>query len=558
MNLIQIVLGVTGFRQARAFDQRCRNPRQTQEDLLRRILEVNAATEIGKQYGFNKIRSIEEYQQTVPASSYTEHEPYIQREAAGEKRQLTRDKISLFATTSGTTGARKYIPITSTSRRDKSTAMRLWLYHAATTHPGMFDGQLLAVVSPEIEGYTESGIPYGAESGHAYRNMPSIMRSVYAIPYEVFAIADYETKYYTILRIAAERNITSIGTCNPSTILMLCRKLQEYESRIIRDIHDGTLEKDLPIPEETRAVIEKSLAANPERAASLETCRANAGSLLPKDIWPHLAMIGCWKGGSVGLYLRDFPNYFSPDTPIRDWGYLASEVRGSIPLTDEGCGGVLSIETNFFEFVPEEESESSQPSFLTADQLMEGRRYYVYPTTTGGLYRYDMDDLIRVSGFHESTPIIEFIQKGKGVSSLTGEKLYEAQVCKAVEQGNSVISDGYEFIVACPAWGTPPRYLFLVEEEDNSFPDSQWRDWIATVEGSLRKENEEYDIKRKSLRLGPPVVVVVEAGELMRYRAERVAQGAPDGQFKMLKLNPDLEFPKQFQVQREISQPDLH
>lgn len=556
MNLIQIILGVTGFRQARAFDQRCRNPRQTQEDLLRRILEVNAASAVGKEFGFGKIRTIEEFQSTVPASCYAFHEPYIQLEARGEKYQLTRDKVSLFATTSGTTGTPKYIPITPTSRRDKSTAMRLWLYHAATTHPGMFDGQLLAVVSPEIEGYTESGIPYGAESGHAYRNMPSIMRGVYAIPYEVFAIRDYETKYYTILRIAAEKNITSIGTCNPSTILLLCRKLKEYASRIIRDIHDGTLDKNLDVPDEARGVIEKDLSANPVRAAFLEDCLARSGTLLPRDIWPHLAMIGCWKGGSVGLYLRDFPDFFSPETPVRDWGYLASEVRGSIPLNDEGCGGVLSIETNFFEFVAEEDAESSQPTFLTVDQIEEGRQYFVYPTTTGGLYRYDMNDLVRVSGFHEATPVIEFIQKGKGVSSLTGEKLYESQVCQAVQLGTSVIPAGYEFIVACPKWGDPPRYLFLVEESEGSFPDAQWKDWIATVEKSLRGENEEYDIKRKSLRLGSPIVLVVEPGELMRYRAQRVAEGAPDGQFKMLKLNPDLEFPKQFRIQREIPLPE--
>lgn len=557
MNFVQIVLGVTGYHQARVFDQNCRNPRETQEALLRRTLEINASTVFGKQHGFSSIRSIADFQKHVPHSSYEAHEPFIKQEAVGEKKQLTSDPVCLFATTSGTTGTPKFIPITSTSRRDKSTAMRLWLYHAASAHPQMFDGQILAVVSPEVEGYTDSGIPYGAESGHAYRNMPMVMRGVYAIPYEVFALRDYESKYYTLLRIAAEKNITSIGTCNPSTILLLVRKLQTYQEKIIRDIRDGTLDNNLSIPTETRQLVERAFSPNPERASILEGCIKNSGALLPRDIWPHLAIIGCWKGGSVGLYLREFHQYFDPLTPIRDWGYLASEVRGSIPISDAGSGGVLSIETNFFEFVHEDEAGSSCPTFLTAEQLQLGQRYYVYPTTTGGLYRYEMNDLIHVAGFHEKTPVIEFIQKGKGVSSLTGEKLYESQVCSAVSKSVSVIPSGYEFIVSAPEWGNPPRYIFLVEEEGAALPDDQWRDWISAVDRFLREGNEEYDTKRKSLRLGPPAVKLIERGEFMRYRAKRVAQGAPDGQFKILKLTPDLEFPKQFQVEKTIEMAEV-
>jgi hypothetical protein len=558
MNFIQVVLGVTGYRHARGFDANCRDPMRAQEALLKRILEINAPTAFGQEYDFASIRTIEDYRRRVPLTPYEGHEPYIRRETLGEKKQLTSDPPTLFATTSGTTGVPKYIPITATSRRDKSMAMRLWMYHAASKHPKMFDGQLLAVVSPEVEGYTESGIPFGAESGHAYRNMPGVMRGVYAIPYEVFAVRDYEAKYYSILRLAAEKNITAIGTCNPSTILLLARKLQEYQERIIRDIRDGTLDASINMPAETREMLESGFSPNPGRAAHLERCLASSGNLIPRDIWPDLAMIGCWKGGSVGLYLREFGKLFDPKTPVRDWGYLASEVRGSIPLWDEGCGGVLSIETNFFEFVHEDQAGSANPDPLTADQLREGQRYFVYPTTTGGLYRYEMNDLLRVSGFHENTPVVEFIQKGKGVSSLTGEKLYETQVCAAVSKANDVIPGGYEFIVATPEWGDPPRYIFLVEEESQTWPDLQWQDWIGHVDQSLQSENEEYKTKRKSLRLAAPAVKIVERGEYHRYRTKRVAEGAPDGQFKMLKLTPDLEFQKQFKAARTVEMAAAH
>ena len=43
---------------------------------------------------------------------------------------------------------------------------------------------------------------YGSTSGHMYKYMPGLVRRVYAIPYEVFEIADYQAKYYAIMRIS--------------------------------------------------------------------------------------------------------------------------------------------------------------------------------------------------------------------------------------------------------------------------------------------------------------------------------------------------------------------
>ena len=266
----------------------------------------------------------------------------------------------------------------------------------------------------------------------------------------------------------------------------------------------------------------------------------------------NLAVVGCWKGGSVGLYLRDFDGLFSPKTAIRDWGYLASELRGSIPMSDEGSGGVLAIDSNFYEFVKEEEDGLPNPTHLTADQLQVGERYYVYVTTTAGLYRYEMNDILQVNEFFGNTPIIEFVQKGKGVSSLTGEKLYESQVCAAVKRSTQDATFPFEFIAATPEWSDPPRYAFLVEETGPSLPDAVWRNWGIAVDENLRSLNEEYDTKRLSSRLGSPIVKVVQRGELARYKQRRLAEGAPDAQFKILRLNPDLEFQRKFQVDRAI------
>ena len=127
---------------------------------------------------------------------------------------------------------------------------------------------------------------------------------------------------------------------------------------------------------------------------------------MTREVWPDLCVIACWKGGSVGTYLKKFARYFPDDVAIRDLGYLSSENRGSIPLTDAGISGPLSIATNFFEFLPEDHPGTPGPEdLLTVDQLEEGKSYYIYVTTLAGLYRYDMNDIIQVMGYYEKRKV---------------------------------------------------------------------------------------------------------------------------------------------------------
>ena len=162
------------------------------------------------------------------------------------------------------------------------------------------------------------------------------------------------------------------------------------------------------------------------------------------------------------LYLRKLPEYYG-DIPIRDFGYMASEGRGATPLVDSGAGGVLNITSHFFEFVAEEERDDPDKTFLTADQLESNREYYIYFTTSSGLYRYDINDVVRVVDFYRRTPVIQFVRKGQGMTSITGEKLTESQVTGAL--CDVVDANGFDVkhFTACVEWGEPPRYALYAE-----------------------------------------------------------------------------------------------
>ncbi len=59
---------------------------------------------------------------------------------------------------------------------------------------------------------------------------------------------------------------------------------------------------------------------------------------------------------------------------------------------------------------------------------------------------------MRVVGHLHRTPLLRFVQKGKGVTSITGEKLYESQVLVAVR----AVLDQY---------GASARFVMMLADE---------------------------------------------------------------------------------------------
>jgi hypothetical protein len=380
--------------------------------------------------------------------------------------------------------------------------------------------------------------------------MPKVMRGLYPVPYEVCEIPDYDARYYTLLRLAVMHAVTVIGTPNPSTILLLGRELGAQTERLVRDVRDGTLDAKLALPPEIRQQIERGLVPDPDRAALLErAAAAGGGRLLPRHVWPQMAALACWKGGTVGPYLDQLAPYFPEGIPVRDLGWLASECRGSVPLSDEGDSGPLAIATNVYEFFPADVDRKAQATdLLTVDQLEVGGRYLVYVTTAGGLVRYAMHDILEVTGFHRRTPSVRFVQKEKGIVNFTGEKLTETQVLAAVDDTLDERRTDRSFIAAvgrAPQSDRDPSYLFLVEYDTPPDPQDAARS-ARDLDQALCRHNIEYAGKRKSGRLAPAVLRVLEPGQFDAYQRSALQAGAPDGQFKILRLTADESFADHF------------
>ena len=522
------------------WERHTRDPAAAQKRLMREIVQRNQSTAFGRDHGFSSIKSVKDFRRQVAIGDYESLRPYIERAKQGEKAVLTSEPILMFTMTSGSTGEPKLIPVTESTRANHTRLTRLWYSRAFQDHPGSAAGKVFGLVGRTVEGHTVGGIPYGAASGLIYEASPGWIKRTHALPYEIAEIKDFQAKYYTAMRVAIEQDVTFLGTPNPSTILRLVETADRFRAEIIKDIHDGSLSNRIELARDVRAALAKNLSPNRQCAQQLEQSLAGTGRLRPIDYWPHLRLIGCWKGGSVGVRLKELVAWFGDQVPTRDLGYMASEAQMSLPVSDSGSAGILAVDANFYEFIPESEIASAHAITLGCDELELGGVYYPILTTAAGLYRYDINDVIRVAGFHGKTPLVEFLRKGRDVTNITGEKLHVNHVIQAMEQAQRATGAVVRHFRAFADMENS-RYAFMVECDGAKANDATLSHLLAELDACLFEINVEYADKRKSARLQAPVLCVMKHGWYERTATVALRAGARDIQFKaqLLSITPE-------------------
>lgn len=515
---------------------------QQQSAFLLDVVRRNAGTDFGRDHAFGEIRSIADFRKRVPIRDYEYVEPYVRAVMAGNARALfgPSDTLRMFAVTSGTTSRAKYIPVTDRFIRLFRRGWWMWGKSVFDDRICAFRDMMLQITGAAHEDYTDTGVPCGSVSGLCTDMLPAFVRKMYVRPSATALIADGDTKYYVTMRFAVTRPVSMISTANPSTVLAIARAGELRHEELIRDVRDGTVTFfQEPEPEVAKA-LRSAVSPDPQAARSLDEIRRRTGKLLPRDVWPTLGLIACWKGGTLVNYLSHFDEYFG-DVPVHDIGLVASEGRMSIPMSLNETGGTADILSHFLEFVPEDEAGKENAHALMAHEVEQGRKYLIVLTNGSGLYRYNINDVVKVVGFYRRTPIIEFINKGSGFSNITGEKLSEQQVVLAVRRAGEVgdgVLDTFTFV---PHWDRTPYYDVVVGE--GALAGTCPETFATRVDQALRSLNVEYDAKRKSARLGPPRIVTLPEGSWTRYRDRKVRQNRGRiEQYKHVYLVQDFDF----------------
>ena len=526
----------------RQYVRECESPQQTQNRLLHNILSRQTSTTFGKLHDFGSMRSYADFKNQVGVQDYESLRPYIERQALQDTPELTVDPALIYTQTSGTTGKAKYLPITRYSLNGfkRSQALSSMMIHQAC--PEAFAGKFFCIASPAREGLNEWGKSCGSASGQIARNMPSIMRNKQLLPPEVLAIQDCDLKYDVMLLLAlAESRITFVVSANPSTLLQF-KKLINRNRWYYLDLLSGASHLSDHYGDQSGITrIDSKIKCTATRIVNLRAIFTDHDEVKFANLWPDIRILMTWTGGSCGIALGAIAKDMPDGCQVMELGYIASEFRGSITEADSLLG-MPTLHENFFEFVARSDWDAGKHRFLQLHEIEQGQQYYIFVTNFNGLYRYNINDIVEVSGYLKNTPCFRFVQKGKGCTNITGEKLYEAQLLEAVEE------------TSCSRGIQPVFYQCLADEHaqcyrlylETEFPDVADAQAIADqIDASLGRINLEYNAKRLSHRLQALELCLLRPGTYQVYKQSMVDQGQREFQFKVmtLKYQRDNSFP---------------
>jgi hypothetical protein len=530
------------LREKLAFRLALRDIAGTQEKALMSLLRRNAETEYGRRYGFATIRSVAEYQERVPLSTYDDYCEAVQRIANGQERVLTREPVLLLEPTSGSTAPTKLIPYTATLKAEFQRAVAAWMADLFFHDPAIMLGQAYWSVSPVARRseHTAGGLQVGFEEDTEYlsRSQRRLLQSVLAVPPIVRLIGDVPSfRYITLFFLLRSRSLALISVWNPTFLTLLVGLLPEWWPKLVVDIAYGTLSPPAALAPALMAQLEAMIRPDPLCAASIRDAfqsGSQPGSIHAR-IWPNLRLISCWADAHAASYVPELARLF-PQALLQGKGLVATEGFVSFPVAGR-TGAALAIRSHLFEFLPIHSARASPRGSraLLAHELELDGCYAVVISTGGGLYRYQLGDLVQVVDHMGGLPLIRFIGREVHISDRFGEKLNERHVRQVLDGVLNRHAVRPTFVmVACEEISNRHAYTLFIEAQGQ--PDGVLRLLGDELEEALL-ENYHYGYCRDLGQLDAVRVFRVESGALDVYLSVCQAHGQRLGDIKPVALH---------------------
>lgn len=495
----------------RRFDSACATPKAAQIDRLRAVLRSGADSRAGRLHRFARMAAISDpkallaaWQREVPVRTHAQMQAQLDRVHHGDWQELCGTAPEYFAMTAGSTGRYKYIPVTRDYRREIGRVSMAFRGAMLNACPALRGRASAFLVGSAEGGRSPAGVPQGFASGFNYRRLPRAIRAGFPLPYWVFTIIDRHERDYAIGRmLVGNDRLGVLGAITPLNLLNVLDALERDRERLLRDVAEGTLTIGSPM------AVRGSHRTRPNPALAKALATAWPGTAAPTTLlFPALQAMVCWQGGSFGCYLAELRQRFQGST-VFEFPLSASEGVFAIPHRANQAGGVAAVTSHFLEFVP---ADAPGAAPCPVWELSDGASYRVVVSQSGGLYRYDTDDLVRVAGRHRATPVLEFVSKASRCVSIANERITEADVATAMTESLRILGR------RCPAFLFVPcrdrRYRVLVECREADGWDLAGL--AAVLDRQLRLAAMGYDFEREDELLRPLEVIGVRNGSLAR------------------------------------------
>ena len=462
-------------------------PHEVQSEWFKRLINGGRDTEWGRKYGFESIRTYEEYRDRVPVSDYDSLKPYIDRVRQGEQRVLWGSDIRWFAKSSGTTSDKsKFIPVSQEALEEchyKGGKDLLSIYCINYPDTDIFGGKGLAMGGSHQISEVSNEIFYGDLSAILMQNLPWWAEFMRTPDLSIALMGEWEEKIGKIAEVTSRNNVTSLSGV-PSWTLLLLRRI-------------------------------------------LET----TGMENISQVWPNLEVF--FHGGvSFEPYREKFRQIIGGPISFVET-YNASEGFFGIQDQRDSKEMLLMLDYGiYYEFMPLDEVGKDNPRCIGLDEVVTTKDYALVISTNAGLWRYLIGDTIRFTSIDPYR--IRITGRTRNFINSVGEELIidnaEKALVIACTKSNAIISE----YTAAPLHDSdgPVRHQWLIEFE--KMPSSL-EYFAETFDNALKSQNSDYEAKRyKNMVLGPPEIMVMEPGTFYQWLKTR---GKLGGQHKVPRLD---------------------
>jgi len=421
MGIITNIVRTIAVRVHNQIEFMAAHPHKFQDSTFTQNVKKGKGTIYGKEHNFGDIRSYDDFKKNVKLNNYEDLRPYIQRVLEGEKNVLWPGKPKYIATTLGTTGGVKYVPLSKDSLPYHYHTARNAVFNYTLKYGllRIFNGKLLFLsASPEFK--KDDVIPTGRLSGIVNHQVPRWLKFNQMPSWETNTIEDWRQKVYKIAQESIDQNMTAIGGMPP-------RLMMYYESLL----------------EQTGASSISDLFPNYELfvygGVNFEPYRNRMEALCEKQI------------DSIETY------------PSSE-GFIAfQDIKGDAGLLLNVNGGV------FYEFVPANQIHDENPTRMQLKDVELGVEYAIILTNNAGLWASILGDVVEFTSLEPYRLIIkgriEHFLSAFGEHIIAGE--IESALSTALSGTGVNIS---EFTVAPkvdPEEGGLPYHEWIVETDSS-------------------------------------------------------------------------------------------
>lgn len=437
------------------------DPQATQRAVLERILRDQSGCEYGAKYGLRPGITVDDFRAEVPTCRYDDLQPWMEQMKLGKTDVLFTGRAKAFERSSGSTSAAKWIPFNDGLRIEFQEAVRAWMGDLYRRHSNLSGGRAWWVVSPLADHAmkTAGGIPVGLESVDEYLgSCEKTLASWLRVGTGKASGSDWQQCLQnTANELIKARDLRLISVWNPSYLVILWRLIQQR-------------------------------------------C---GGNLDPREIWPDLTIISAWADAGAAEDAMKLREIF-PHVRFQGKGLLATEGVVTLPWLHDDAAAVPALCSHFLEF-----QQWPDGKYCLVHELQQGETYEVILTTSGGLWRYRLGDLVEVEGMEMNTPRLRLIGRSDGVCDLRGEKLNPLFVAQVFARFT-----GHFALLSPCANSNPPHYVLSTTDPELS---------ADQVDHALR-ENPYYDHARSVGQLGALRKFLMREAEPTHCYMERCVQ----------------------------------